>query len=99
MIPSGDEIAVLIENLNTTVATICNVDASQRTAERYIVWVVEIARRRSLVTPGLDEVAILGELEDATVVRDIAAVTIGNKNVAIARNCHAGGPIESICRA
>src|SRR3977135_1328327 len=65
LMPSGDEIAVLIENLDTTVATIGNVDASHRTADRDIVRVIEIAKRRSIVTPGLDEPAILGEFEDA----------------------------------
>ena len=86
--PSGDEIAVLIENLDTTVATIGNVDASHRAADRNIVRVIEIARCRSFVTPGLDEAAILGEFDDAAVIRDIAAVAIGNKNIAICRDRH-----------
>jgi len=64
LMPSGDEIAVLIENLDTTVATIGNVDASERAADRDIVRVIEIVRRRSFVTPGLDEAAILGGASD-----------------------------------
>ena len=73
LMPGRDEFAVLIENLDTTVATIGNVDASHRTADRDIVRVIEIARHRSFVTPGLDEPAILGELEDAGIVRGAAS--------------------------
>src|SRR5271154_7330337 len=95
--PSGDEIAVLIENLDTTVATIGNVDTSHRTADRDIVRVIEIARRRSIVTPGLDEPAILGEFEDAGIVRGIAAMAIGNEDIAICPDRHTGRPVEGIC--
>jgi len=94
--PGRDEFAVLIENLDTTVATIGNVDASHRTADRDIVRVIEIAGRRSIVTPGLDEPAILGEFEDAGIVRGIAAMAVGNKNIAICPNRYAGRPIEGI---
>src|SRR5271154_4496352 len=94
--PSGDEIAVLIENLDTTVAAIGNVDASHRTADRDIVRVIEIAGRRSFVTPRLDEAAILGEFDDAGVIRRIAAMAIGNKNIAICRDRHTGRSIEGI---
>src|SRR5262249_25849709 len=96
LMPGRDEIAVLVENLDTTVAAIGNVDATQRTAKGDIVRVIEIAGRRSFVTPGLDEAAILGEFHDAAVARGIAAMAIGNKNIAIVRNRHAGRPVESI---
>src|SRR5262249_25746383 len=96
LMPSGDEIAVLVENLDATVAAIGNVDATERTADGDIVRIIEIAVPRSLVTPGLDEAAILGEFEDARVLRDIAAVSIGNKNIAICPNCHAGRPVEGV---
>src|SRR6266581_4689098 len=94
--PGGDEIAVLIENLDTTVTTIGYVDTSHRTADGNIVRVIEIARRRSFVTPGLDEPAILGEFEDAGIVRDIAAMAVGNKDVAICADRYAGWSIENI---
>src|SRR5262245_37633129 len=97
LMPSGNEIAVLVENLDTTVETIGNVDATQRTTNGDIVRVIEVAGRRSFVTPGFDEAAILGELDDASVVRGIAAMAIGNKNIAIRRNRYSGRPIESIC--
>src|SRR5262249_43631954 len=61
-----------------------------------IVRVIEIAGCRSFVTPGLYEAAILGELEDSAVIGGIAAMAIGNKNIAIGRNRHAGRPIEGI---
>ena len=95
--PSADEIAVLVENLDATVATIGNVDASHRTADRNIVRIIEIARRRSFVTPGLDEPAILREFEDAGIVRGIATVAVGNKDIAICADRHASRPIEDIC--
>src|SRR5215510_12605225 len=97
LLPSGDEIAVLVENLDTTVEAIGNIDAPQGTAERDIVRIIEIAGRRSFVTPGLDEPAILGEFEDAAVARGIATMAIGNKNIAIGRNRYTGRPIEDIC--
>jgi hypothetical protein len=43
--PGGNEIAVPIENLNTTVKAIGNVDATQRAANGDIVRVIEIAGR------------------------------------------------------
>ena len=43
LMPGRDEIAVLIEHLDTTVATIGNVDAAQRIAKGDIVRVIEIA--------------------------------------------------------
>jgi hypothetical protein len=49
----GDEIAVLVENLDTAVEAIGNEDATQRTAKGDIVRVIEIAGCRSFVTPGL----------------------------------------------
>src|SRR5215467_9977599 len=96
LIPGGDEIAVLVENLDTAVEAIGNVDATQRTAKGDIVRVIEIAGCRSFVTPGLNEAAILGEFEDPAVIGGIAAMAIGNKNIAIGRNRHAGWPIEGI---
>src|SRR5262249_170816 len=75
-----------VENLDPAVATIGDVDASHRTADCDIVRIVEIARRRSFVTPGLDETAILGEFEDAGIVRNVAAMAGGNKNSAVGPN-------------
>jgi hypothetical protein len=85
LLPSGDETAVLVENLDTTVEAIGNVDATERTTNEDIVWVIEIAGLRSFVSPGLDEAAILGEFDDAGIIRCIAGMAIGNKNIAICR--------------
>jgi hypothetical protein len=48
------------------------------------------------VTPGLDEPAILGEFEDAGIVRGIATMAVGNKDIAIRANRYAGRSIEGI---
>ena len=62
MLPSGDEIAVLVENLDTTVEAIGNVDATERTptkrsgtkvrAEKREVWrAFESSQFRSTEVP------------------------------------------------
>ena len=48
------------------------------------------------MTPGLNEPTILGEFEDAGIVRGIAAMAVGNKNIAICANRYAGRSIEGI---
>jgi hypothetical protein len=84
LMPSGDEIAVLVEKPDATVEAIGNLDVPQGTAERDIARIVEIAGRRSFVAPGLDEAAILREFEDAAGARGIAAMAIGNKKSPLA---------------
>ena len=44
----------------------------------------EFARRRAFLAPGLDELAVLGELHDARV--GVAAVAVGDKDVAVRRD-------------
>jgi hypothetical protein len=48
LMPGGDEIAVLIENLDATVATIGNIDTPERAADENVVRIIEIAGSRSL---------------------------------------------------
>src|SRR5205823_1104993 len=53
---------------------------------------VEFAGRLAFLAPGLDELSVLGKLDDARI--GLLAVTIGDKNVAIGRDQHVGGRIE-----
>src|ERR1700730_15674810 len=50
--PAGDEIAVLIENLDATVAAVGNLDAPERAADENVVRIIEIAGSRSFMAPG-----------------------------------------------
>ena len=68
LMPCGDEITVLIKNLDTTVATIGDINSPERAADEYVVRIIEIAGRRSFMAPGLDEVAVAGKLKDSAIV-------------------------------
>src|SRR6202140_2956476 len=54
LMPGGDEIAVLIENLDATVATVGNIDMPERSADENVVRIIEIAGSRSFMAPGLE---------------------------------------------
>ena len=66
--PRGDEIAVLIENLDAAVATVGNIDTPERAADENVVRIIEIAGRRPFMAPGLDEAAVAGKLKDSAIV-------------------------------
>jgi hypothetical protein len=51
LMPSGDEIAILVENPDTTVEAIGNVDAPQQTTNEDIVRVIENRRAPILCDP------------------------------------------------
>ena len=53
---------------------------------------IELARRRALLAPGLDELAVLGELHDARV--GVAAVSVGDEDVAVRRDDDGGRRVE-----
>src|SRR4030081_1833500 len=55
---------------------------------------VDLARPRSLHAPGLDELAVLGKLHDARI--GVAAVAIGNEDVAIGSRHHGGRRVELV---
>src|SRR5262249_40389684 len=58
------------------------------------VGAVDLAGRAALLAPGLDELAGLVELDDAGV--GVAAVTVGNEDVAVRRHQRRGGRVEFI---
>ena len=55
---------------------------------------VELARRLAVLAPGLDELAVLGELHDAVV--GVAAVAVGDIDVAVGRDRDVARPIERV---
>src|SRR5260370_319293 len=95
LIPGGDEIAVLIENLDATVAAVCNIDTPERAADENVVRIIEIAGSRSFVAPGLDEPAVLGKFNDTAVIRLIRRMAIGGQNIAIGGHRRAGRTVEN----
>src|SRR5713226_6739542 len=68
LMPGGDEIAVLIENLDATVATVGDIDAPERAADENVVRIIEIAGSRSFMAPGLDEPAVPGKFNDTAII-------------------------------
>src|SRR5258707_13192281 len=91
--PLVDEVAVLIENLDAVVAAVAKKQPAAR-VHRKRVRAVDLAGRAALLAPGLDEFAGLVELDDAGV--GVAAVTVGDENVAIGRDQRCGGGIEFV---
>src|SRR5216684_3796734 len=91
--PLVDEIAVLIEDLDTVVAAVAKEQPAAR-IHRQRVRAVDLAGRAALLAPGLDELAGLVELDDAGV--GVAAVAVGNENVAIGRDQRRGGRVEFV---
>src|SRR5262249_17281010 len=85
LIPGGDEIPVLIENLDAAVAAVCNIDTPERAADENIVRIIEIAGSRSFVAPSLDEPAVLGKFNHTGIIRFIGGMAIGDKNIATGR--------------
>src|SRR6267378_2065686 len=78
--PLVDEVAVLIEDLDAVVAAVAKEQPAAR-VHRQRVRAVDLAGCAALLAPGLDELAGLVELDDAGI--GVAAVTVGNDNVAI----------------
>src|SRR4029450_11757480 len=66
LFPLGDELPLLVEDLDAAVAAIRNEKASLR-IEDEAVRRLELARSRSLLAPRLDELSFLVELDDARV--------------------------------
>src|SRR5262249_50320384 len=93
LFPLGDELPVLIEHLNTAVASIGNEQSSLR-VEDEAMRSVEIARPRSFLAPRLDEFSVLVELDDARVA--VAAVTVSHEYVAVRPDEYIGRPIEHL---
>ena len=89
LLPRGDEVAVLIEDLDALVLAIGDIDAVLRAAEEDVVRFVEIAGRGASFSPALDEFSILRKFQHAAVVVRIGQVAVGHEDIA-------GRPIERI---
>ena len=90
--PGGDEVAVLVEDLHPVVAAVGDEDVALRAADGDVVGLVELAGSVAGAAPGLEEPAVAGELQHAVV----GAVPVGDEDVAVGRNGHAGRPVEGI---
>src|SRR5258708_27021511 len=66
LLPLGEELAVLVEDLKAVVGAVGDEQASGR-IEREPARHVEFARSLAFLAPRLDELAITGELDDAAV--------------------------------
>ena len=74
--PRADEGAIQIEDLDPAVLSIGDIYMALRTADEDVVWLVEIAGRRSFVSPRLDKPAVLRKFHDAGRVVLIGCVSI-----------------------
>src|SRR6185503_14027571 len=86
--PLGEELALLVEDLNAAVGAVADEKAALR-IHRERVRRVELAGARALLAPGLDELAVLGELHDAGI--GLAAMAVGDEDAAVGRDEHVGG--------
>src|SRR5215471_16387619 len=91
--PLANVIAVLIENLDAIVVAVADKKASAR-IHRQRVRGIELARSGSLLAPGLDEFALLGEFDDTGI--GVAAVSVADENVAIGRDQNGGRRVEGV---
>src|SRR5215510_15060361 len=77
LLPFREEFSVLVEDLDTAVGAVADEQPSARIhGER--VRHVEFARPGTLLAPGLDELAVLVELDDAGV--GVATMSIGDED-------------------
>src|ERR1700756_1033758 len=91
--PLVDELSVLVEDLDAVVVAVAHEQAPARIhGER--MRRIELARRRALLAPGLDELAVLGEFDDTGV--GVAAMSIADENVAIGRDQDGGRRVEGV---
>src|SRR6185437_4416749 len=81
--PLGDELAVLVENLDAAVRAVGDKDAPL-TVQRDAVRHVELAGSLALLAPGLQHLAVGRELDDAGV--RARAVPVGDKDRAVGRD-------------
>src|SRR5439155_26540669 len=82
LFPLGDEVSVLIEDMDAVVLTVADEQPSSR-IEGKRVNAVELAAARPLLPPRLDEFSGLVELHNTRVVCGLIAVSIPDENVAI----------------
>ena len=80
--PLGQEVAVLIEDLNPVVVAIADEQPALR-VHRERVRLIEFVGARAVLAPCLDELAVLRELEQVIVA---GAVAFGHEDVAVGRD-------------
>src|SRR5438045_690265 len=73
-------VVLLVEDLEAVVVAVCDAQAPLRIHCPRMRG-VEFARAGTLLAPGLDQLALLGELHDARV--GVAAVTVADENLAV----------------
>ena len=96
LFPGGDEIAVLVEDLDAIILTIGDVHIPLGTADVDVVGFPEVAGFRPHVPPLLDELAVRRILHDAGAVQRVTGMAIRHKNIAIGRNGNSGRPVKRI---
>src|SRR5438132_11433764 len=79
--PLGDELPARRENLNPVVGAIADEDPSLR-VERDGMRVIELERTGALGAPGLDELAVLREMNNSSVGFDVD-MAVGDVEVAV----------------
>src|SRR5262249_49935402 len=91
--PLGDELAILIKNLNAVVRAIPEEEPALRIhGDR--VRAVDLARSRSLRAPGLDELPVPGELHDTRI--GVPAMAVGNEDVTVGSGHHGRRRVELV---
>src|SRR5581483_5864754 len=96
LLPLRDEVAILIEHLDAGVLAVGDIDALLGAADEDVVRLVEIAGRRTLVAPLLDEFPVLGELHHAGIAGGVWLMAIGDEDVAVSADGDAGRPVEHV---
>src|SRR5690242_10523208 len=82
LFPLGDEMAVLVKDLDAVVLAVANEQAALG-VEGQGVWAIKFADGRSFFAPGLEELAVGIEFHDAGVGVGLLAMTVGDEDVAI----------------
>ena len=94
LFPRNDEFAVLIEDLNAVVFTIGDIDEALRPTDENVVRLIEVTGGGSQVSPGLDELSVLGKFNDARV--GFSAVSVGNVDFSVQTSGDSGRPVERV---
>src|SRR6266403_851807 len=91
--PLVDVVALLVENLDTVIAAIGEKEPPAR-IHREGMGNVHLARTGALLSPGLDELAVLVELDDTRI--SVSAMSIGDEDVAVRSNEHRRWRVEFV---
>ena len=98
MLPFGDELAVLVQDLHAVVVAIADEEPAAR-VHRERVRLIELAGTGAELPEALDQLAGFVELQDARVRARRRGVPFGDEDVAVRRDEHVVWLIEIIGRA